>query len=71
MFCRPPHGEGRTERQVKELLVAGVRDLSAMMEALGAMESPYGIAWYGDLYVKKTHKGFGARAVAVILCQKN
>lgn len=50
---RPPHVPGRTERQVRELQAAGVRDLSGMMKALAALEAPYGLAWYGDLVVKK------------------
>ncbi len=50
---RPPHVPGRTERQVRDLMAAGVRDLSAMMDALGEREAPYGLAWYGDLVVAK------------------
>lgn len=50
---RPPHVPGRTERQVRELQVAGVADLAGMMKALAALEAPYGLAWYGDLVVKK------------------
>jgi hypothetical protein len=50
---RPPHVPGRTERQVRELQAAGVGDLSVMMKALATLEAPYGLAWYGDLVVKK------------------
>ena len=50
---RPPHVPGRTERQVRELQAAGVDDLSRMMAALAALETPYGVAWYGDLVVRK------------------
>lgn len=50
---RPPHVPGRTERQVRELQAAGVCDFSGMMKALAALEAPYGLAWYGDLVVKK------------------
>jgi hypothetical protein len=50
---RPPMVPGRTERQVRELQAAGVTGLSAMMKALAALEAPYGLAWYGDLVVKK------------------
>jgi hypothetical protein len=48
---RPPHVPGRTERQVRDLQASGVRDLSAMMRALAALEAPYGLAWYGDRVV--------------------
>jgi hypothetical protein len=54
---RPPMVPGRTERQVRELMAAGVRDLSAMMRALAELETPYGLAWYGDLVVKKLMQG--------------
>lgn len=54
---RPPLVPGRTERQVRELKAAGVRDLPAMMRALGALEAPYGMAWYGDLVVRKLMEG--------------
>jgi hypothetical protein len=50
---RPPDYPGRSERQVRDLMAAGVRDLGRMMEALAGLEQPYGIAWYGDLYVRK------------------
>lgn len=50
---RPPHVPGRTERQVRELEAAGIRDLSRMMRALAALEAPYGLAWYGDRVVRK------------------
>jgi hypothetical protein len=50
---RPPHVPGRTERQVRDLQACGVRDLSGMMKALAALEAPYGLAWYGDLVVRK------------------
>jgi hypothetical protein len=50
---RPPHVPGRTERQVRELQAAGVRDISGMMKALAALEAPYGLAWYGDRVVQK------------------
>jgi hypothetical protein len=48
---RPPHRPGRTERQVRDLQAAGVRDLAGMMRALAGLELPYGVAWYGDLLV--------------------
>jgi hypothetical protein len=54
---RPPMLPGRTARQVRELEAAGVRDLSAMMKALAALEAPYGLAWYGDIVVKKLMAG--------------
>jgi len=50
---RPPLVPGRTERQVRELEAAGIRDLSRMMRALAALEAPYGLAWYGDRVVRK------------------
>lgn len=49
---RTPNGPGRTERQVKDLMAAGIQDLSAMMDELARLESPYGLAWYGDAVVK-------------------
>jgi hypothetical protein len=58
---RPPHVPGRTERQVRDLLAGGVRDLSAMMEALAAREAPYGLAWYGDLVVGRLMARLGGR----------
>ena len=54
---RPPHVPGRTERQVRELQAAGVRGLSAMMDALAELETPYGLAWYGDGVVRKLMAG--------------
>ncbi len=50
---RPPHVPGRTERQVRDLQAAGVLTLSGMMEALAALETPYGVAWYGDVVVRR------------------
>jgi hypothetical protein len=50
---RPPVVPGRTERQVRHLQAAGVQDLPDMMRALAALEEPYGLAWYGDLVVRK------------------
>ena len=50
---RPPHVPGRTERQVRDLQAAGVRTLGGMMEAQAALESPYGLPWYGDLVVRR------------------
>jgi hypothetical protein len=55
---RPPHRPGRSERQVQELMAAGTRELGPLMAALAALEMPYGIAWYGDLYVRKLMDGF-------------
>lgn len=48
---RPPHRPGRTERQVRELMAAGVGDLAGLMRALAKLENPYGVAWYGDRVV--------------------
>jgi hypothetical protein len=50
---RPPHVPGRTERQVRDLQAAGIHDLPGMMHALATLEAPYGLAWYGDLVVRK------------------
>lgn len=50
---RAPNRPGRTRRQVQTLMAAGIRDVSGMMKSLAAMETPYGLAWYGDLYVSK------------------
>lgn len=43
--------EHRTEREVESLVRAGVRDLSALLEALRARELPTHGAWYGDVVV--------------------
>ena len=59
---RPPHVPGRTERQVRDLMAAGVADLSGMMRALAALEAPYGMAWYGDLVVRNLMTRIRARS---------
>lgn len=43
--------ERRTEREVRELVLAGVRELPALMDALRARELPTHGAWYGDTIV--------------------
>lgn len=48
---RPPFAPGRTERQIRELMAAGVKDLPGMMTRLAELEKPYGLAWYGDKLV--------------------
>jgi hypothetical protein len=58
---RPPHVPGRTERQVRDLMAGGVRELPAMMAALAALETPYGLAWYGDLVVGRLMAGLAGR----------
>jgi hypothetical protein len=50
---RPPHVPGRTERQVRDLMAAGVRDLPGLMRALAKLETPFGVAWYGDRVVAR------------------
>lgn len=57
----PPAGLGRTRRQIHALLAGGVRDLPALMEALGAMEAPRHGAWYGDLAVARMVEATGVR----------
>lgn len=43
--------ERRTEREVRALVHAGVRELPALMDALRARELPTHGAWYGDTIV--------------------
>jgi hypothetical protein len=38
---------------------AGIGDLNGMMRALTELETPYGLAWYGDLHVMKLMEAAG------------
>ena len=57
----PPAGPGRTRRQLQSLVDQGVRDLPALLHALGQMEDPRHGAWYGDLFVARMVEAMGVR----------
>lgn len=57
----PPHGPGRTRRQVQVLVDQGVHDLPGLMEGLRAQEAPRHGVWYGDLFIARMVTAMGVR----------